>query len=84
MTCTRSKMPVCSKFDFLGIRNLSILADAVDRVKKVEGKEVDIERIPMDDTKTFEMLARGETIGLFQLNDLDDAIFGRIETDVNS
>ncbi len=56
------------KFDFLGIKNLSILADAVDRVKKIEGIDVDIEHIPLDDKKTFEMLARGETIGLFQLN----------------
>jgi DNA polymerase-3 subunit alpha len=56
------------KFDFLGIKNLSILADAVDRVKKIEGIDVDIERIPLDDPKTFAMLARGETIGLFQLN----------------
>ncbi len=56
------------KFDFLGIRNLSILADAVKRVKKIEGVEIDIENVPVDDKKTFEMLARGETIGLFQLN----------------
>ena len=56
------------KFDFLGIKNLSILADAVERVKKVEGIDVDIENVPLDDKKTFEMLARGETIGLFQLN----------------
>ena len=56
------------KFDFLGIKNLSILADAVDRVKKIEGIDIDIESIPRDDKKTFEMLARGETIGLFQLN----------------
>lgn len=56
------------KFDFLGIKNLSILADAVDRVKKIEGIDIDIENIPRDDKKTFEMLARGETIGLFQLN----------------
>ena len=56
------------KFDFLGIKNLSILADAVDRVKKIEGVDIDIENIPLDDKKTFEMLARGETIGLFQLN----------------
>ncbi len=56
------------KFDFLGIRNLSILADAVKRVKKIENIDIDIENIPVDDTKTFEMLARGETIGLFQLN----------------
>ena len=56
------------KFDFLGIKNLSILADAVERAKKIENVDVDIENIPLDDKKTFDMLARGETIGLFQLN----------------
>ncbi len=56
------------KFDFLGIKNLSIIADAVDRIKKIEGKEIDIENIPLDDKKTFQMLSRGETEGTFQLN----------------
>jgi DNA polymerase-3 subunit alpha len=56
------------KFDFLGIKNLSILSDSVQRVQKGLGITVDIETIPIDDTKTFEMLARGETEGLFQLN----------------
>ncbi|HVV39052.1 MAG TPA: DNA polymerase III subunit alpha [Candidatus Paceibacterota bacterium] len=56
------------KFDFLGIRNLAILADAVRLVEKTRGKVLDIENIPVDDTKTFEMLARGETEGTFQLN----------------
>jgi DNA polymerase-3 subunit alpha len=56
------------KFDFLGIRNLSILADAVKITEKVEGVKIDIENIPVNDKKTFEMLARGETVGLFQLN----------------
>ncbi len=56
------------KFDFLGIKNLSILADAVERVKKIDDIDIDIENIPLDDKKTFEMLARGETTGLFQLN----------------
>lgn len=56
------------KFDFLGIRNLSILADAVKRVEKILGIKIDIENVPVDDKKTFEMLARGETEGLFQLN----------------
>lgn len=56
------------KFDFLGIKNLSILADAVERVKKIEGKDIDIENVPIDDKRTFEILARGETTGLFQLN----------------
>lgn len=56
------------KFDFLGIRNLSIIADTFARIKKIEGKDIDIESIPLDDKKTFEMLARGETEGTFQLN----------------
>ncbi len=56
------------KFDFLGIKNLSILADVVARVKEQEGIAIDIENIPLNDTKTFAMLARGDTEGLFQLN----------------
>lgn len=56
------------KFDFLGIRNLAILADAVRIVEKTRGIKVDIEHVPVDDKKTFEMLARGETEGTFQLN----------------
>jgi len=56
------------KFDFLGIRNLAILEDAVRLVKKHKNIEIDIENIPFNDKKTFEMLARGETEGLFQLN----------------
>ena len=56
------------KFDFLGIKNLSILADAVERTEKEIGVTVDIEHIPLDDAKTFTLLAQGETEGTFQLN----------------
>ncbi|MAZ40711.1 DNA polymerase III subunit alpha [bacterium] len=56
------------KFDFLGIRNLSILAHAVGIVEKTLGEKVDIENVPLDDKKVFEILSRGETMGLFQLN----------------
>jgi DNA polymerase-3 subunit alpha len=56
------------KFDFLGIKNLAILADAVRIVKETRGITVDIENIPIDDAKTYQMLARGETEGTFQLN----------------
>ena len=56
------------KFDFLGIKNLAILADAVLRVKETRGTVVDIENVPIDDLKTYQMLARGETEGIFQLN----------------
>lgn len=56
------------KFDFLGIRNLSILGNAVNLVKKFRDIDIDIENIPLDDKKTFELLGKGETMGLFQLN----------------
>lgn len=56
------------KFDFLGIKNLSILAEAIDRVEKIEGIKIDIDNIPIDDPKTFEMLSLGDTEGVFQLN----------------
>lgn len=56
------------KFDFLGIRNLTILGDALKITKERYSVDVDIENIPLDDEKTFSMLSRGETVGLFQLN----------------
>ncbi|MDE2212936.1 MAG: DNA polymerase III subunit alpha [Patescibacteria group bacterium] len=56
------------KFDFLGIRNLSILASSVKLVEKTRGIKIDIENVPLNDRKTFEMLANGETEGTFQLN----------------
>ncbi len=55
------------KFDFLGLTNLSVLADAVARVRERLGAEVDLERIPQDDTKVYQMLTRGETLGVFQM-----------------
>ena len=56
------------KFDFLGIRNLAILADAISLVKKFYDVNINIERIPLNDKKTFSLLAKGQTEGLFQLN----------------
>lgn len=56
------------KFDFLGIRNLATIADTFERVKKLEGKEITLESIPLDDKKTFQMLSKGETEATFQLN----------------
>jgi len=55
------------KFDFLGLTNLSVLADARDRVKERLGVEVDFDRISLDDKKVYEMLTRGETLGVFQM-----------------
>ncbi len=56
------------KFDFLGIRNLTILGDAISLAEERYKTTIDIENVPLDDAKTFNMLARGETMGLFQLN----------------
>ncbi|MDP3965579.1 MAG: DNA polymerase III subunit alpha [bacterium] len=55
------------KFDFLGLTNLSVLADSIVRVEKRLGIKVDLDRLPLDDKKTYEMLGRGETLGVFQL-----------------
>ncbi len=55
------------KFDFLGLTNLSILADAVARVRERLNVDIDLDNFPLDDKKTFEMLSRGETLGVFQL-----------------
>lgn len=55
------------KNDFLGIRNLSILGNSMVIVEKTTGDKIDIYNLPLDDKETFEMLARGETMGTFQL-----------------
>jgi len=56
------------KFDILGIRNLAILSDAIRLVKRFYEIEIDLDRIPLNDKKTFALLSRGQTEGLFQLN----------------
>ena len=56
------------KSDFLGIRNLSILGTAVKIIKRTKNVDIDITNIPLDDAKTYKMLADGETTGTFQLN----------------
>jgi DNA polymerase-3 subunit alpha len=55
------------KFDFLGLSNLTILRKAVDLIREHRGVEVDLDHIPLDDATTFELLASGETTGVFQL-----------------
>ena len=56
------------KMDFLGIRNLSILGRAVEIVEKTTGDKIDVYTLPLDDSKTFEMLSEGKTMGTFQLS----------------
>jgi DNA polymerase-3 subunit alpha len=55
------------KFDFLGLSNLTILRVAVDLIKAHRGEDIDLEKIPLDDKKTFDLLTTGETTGVFQL-----------------
>ena len=55
------------KIDFLGIRNLSIISDTLDLIKKNEYVDIDIYRIPIDDEKTFELLKSVNSLGIFQL-----------------
>jgi DNA-directed DNA polymerase III PolC len=55
------------KMDFLGLRNLTVMKNAVDEIRRTENPQFDLATIPDDDAKTFEMLSRGETTGVFQL-----------------
>jgi len=55
------------KFDFLGLKTLTVLKKAVELVKQHKGVELDLDALSLDDVATYEMLARGETTGVFQL-----------------
>jgi DNA polymerase III subunit alpha len=71
-TMTQFEMHACEalgllKFDFLGLINLTILADAVALVKEHRGIDIDVDELPLDDARTFELLGTGETTGIFQL-----------------
>jgi DNA polymerase-3 subunit alpha len=54
------------KMDFLGLKTLSIIKDAVENIKKSKGITIDIETLPLDDKKTYELFSNGETTGIFQ------------------
>ena len=55
------------KMDFLGLRNLSVIEKALDLIEATAGHRPDIDLVPLDDEKTFEMLRRGDSVGVFQL-----------------
>ena len=56
------------KMDFLGLRNLSVLDDALLNIKENQNIDVVLEDLPLSDQKTFELLSRGDTLGVFQLD----------------
>ncbi|MFM2019625.1 MAG: polymerase subunit alpha [Actinomycetota bacterium] len=71
---TQFDQPPCEdlgllKMDFLGLRNLTVLDDALENIRQNRGKEVVLETLDLDsDDKTFELLSRGDTLGVFQLD----------------
>lgn len=66
-TMTEAERIGLLKIDFLGLRNLSIIHQIMSQVKKDLGIQIDIEKIPFDDKKVFELLSQGDTTGIFQL-----------------
>ena len=54
------------KMDFLGLRTLTIIRDAIEMIKKNYNVEIDIDAVPLDDEKTFQLFAKGQTTGVFQ------------------
>jgi DNA polymerase-3 subunit alpha len=70
---TQFDYPTCEalgliKMDFLGLRNLTILADGLRNVEETTGRKIDLQTLTLDDRATYELLSRGETLGVFQLD----------------
>ncbi|SHG63345.1 DNA polymerase III, alpha subunit [Streptoalloteichus hindustanus] len=56
------------KMDFLGLRNLTVIGDAIDNIRANRGEEIDLDTLRVDDPKTYALLGRGESLGVFQLD----------------
>jgi DNA polymerase III subunit alpha len=56
------------KMDFLGLRNLTVIGDAIDNIKANRGEEIDLDRLGLDDPEAYRLLGRGDTLGVFQLD----------------
>ena len=70
---TQFDYPTCEglgliKMDFLGLRNLTIISDAVENIKTNRGIDLDLESLSLDDPESYRLLARGDTLGVFQLD----------------
>ncbi len=71
-TTTQYAAPICEKLgllkmDFLGLKTLTIIQDALDNIVLSRGEKIDLAKIPLDDQPTFDLLSRGDTIAVFQL-----------------
>ncbi|GAA5169998.1 DNA polymerase III subunit alpha [Amycolatopsis dongchuanensis] len=56
------------KMDFLGLRNLTVIGDAIDNIKANRGIDIDLDTLGVDDPETYKLLSRGDTLGVFQLD----------------
>ncbi|GAA5763914.1 DNA polymerase III subunit alpha [Streptosporangium roseum] len=70
---TQFDYPTCEtlgllKMDFLGLRNLTIIDDCLKMIEANTGTKIDLLKLPLDDRKTYELLGRGDTLGVFQLD----------------
>ncbi|MBV7363819.1 DNA polymerase III subunit alpha [Actinomycetaceae bacterium TAE3-ERU4] len=70
---TQFEYPTCEslgllKMDFLGLRNLTVISDALESIKANRGIEVDLDGLELDDRATYELLSTGETLGVFQMD----------------
>ncbi|MBO3664733.1 DNA polymerase III subunit alpha [Microbacterium stercoris] len=70
---TQFDYPACEslgliKMDFLGLRNLTIISDALDNIRMNRGEELDLEHLALDDRAAYDLLSRGDTLGVFQLD----------------
>lgn len=70
---TQFDYPTCEglgliKMDFLGLRNLTIISDALENIKLNRGHELDLDSLALDDVASYELMARGDTLGVFQLD----------------
>lgn len=70
---TQFDYPTCEglgliKMDFLGLRNLTIISDALENIRQNRGTDLDLEALELDDQPSYELLARGDTLGVFQLD----------------
>jgi DNA polymerase III subunit alpha len=70
---TQFDYPTCEglgliKMDFLGLRNLTIISDALENIKLNRGHDLDLDSLALDDVASYELMARGDTLGVFQLD----------------
>ncbi len=70
---TQFDYPTCEglgliKMDFLGLRNLTIISDALENIKLNRGHDLDLDNLALDDVASYELMARGDTLGVFQLD----------------